>query len=287
MRSPLFVAGVAFASLGLVSTAAAQSQPEPSLQAQAAESSTPALSGGALFGVAFTDISGEFGVSAGSADDPDMQLVSATKAPVTTQGLSLGAYLSAQLAPRWGVRAELRYSQRGARASRELSSFGGSEEDFEIPYDITFDLAYLELPLLVTYAIPYANGFTPYLFAGPDLALLLTADVDVEVSLPARDPMDPSVITLEQSTATEDVSELIAGFDVGATLGAGMKFPLSRGHFILDARATLAITQTAGGGQVDITIPTGADSMSGDLAVALQPRNMRHRLFMLTAGYEF
>lgn len=240
------------------------------------------LTGGAIAGLGLADMGGEV-----EADVFGMQT---SPSPQVLEGLSAGGFVALQLHARWGARIELRYTRRGASAAQaaDFAAPGddmsggdmmGQDEAPAIPYAFDFQLAYLELPLLATCTIPYDGRLVPYVFAGPDLGLLLSAEVAGDV--PMIDDQGNVQVddqgNLRTVRAEKDVKDGVSSFDVGVTLGAGMKFPLGRGRLVLDARYTLGILEAADGGEIALV----------ENLVTLSPRNLRHRVLSLSAAYEF
>lgn len=245
--------------------AGAWAEPSGSLESRHAPGRV--VSGGPVAGVGFADMGGEVDVVIPG-------LVSATKAPRATERWSAGGHLDLRLGERWGARVELRYAERGATATGG-GGFGGADG---IPYALDFRIAYLELPVLATYAIEYDGGFTPYVFAGPDLALRLSGEVEAELPRPGAGD------SLATTTISQDVSDSLARFDAGVTAGAGMKFPLDWGRLVLDLRYTASITQTADDGVLRLMVD--GDGQDQGLVIELMPRALRHRVLAVTAALE-
>lgn len=250
------------------SMVAASAWAEPSSGVESRHAPGRVLSGGPVAGVGFADMGGEVDVVIPG-------LVSATKAPRVAERWSAGAYLGVRLGERWGARVELRYAERGATATGGGGGFGGGAG---IPYVLDFRIAYLELPALATYAIEYDGGFTPYVFAGPDLALRLSGEVEAELPQPGSDG------SFTTTTISQDVSDSLARFDAGVTLGAGMKFPLDWGRLVLDLRYTASITRTADDGVLRLMVD-GAGQGPGT-SIELVPHGLRHRVLAVTAALE-
>lgn len=240
----------------------------------------PRVTAGVVAGLGLADMSGEVQVDAlGMQSSPS---------PQVHEGLSAGAYAALQLDARWGVRLELRYTQRGASAVQApaLEMPGDMPGDeppddgaFALPYEFDLRLAYLELPLLATFTIPYDGRLAPYFFAGPDLGLLLSAEVSGAVPVldgEGNPQLDDEGLPVT-AEVSRDVEDGVGSFDLGITFGAGMKFPLARGRMVLDARYTLGVIEAADGGTIALI----------DNVITLSPRSMRHRVLSLSAAYEF
>ncbi len=205
--------------------------------------------------------------SLGGHADLDLLGTPLSASPEATERLSIGAEMALRLTPRWGLQVELSYATRGASSAQVLGGFGSSSGGYSLDYD----LRYLELPLLVTFTLPYDGRVTQYLFAGPDLGLLLSSEISGDGYVTDPDTGEVS----QQFASTEDIASDTAGFDVGVTVGAGVKLPLRRGRLVLSARYAISLRTAVEDNQ--LTISQG---------VTLNSRDLRHRALMLTAGYE-
>ncbi len=84
--------------------------------------------------------------------------------------LAGGGGLSVELLPMLSVRAELRYTIQGGRMRGTVDGAIGGEPT-AIPVEGTFDLTYLEIPLLAVVGFDLVNGHRLELGAGPGLGL--------------------------------------------------------------------------------------------------------------------
>jgi hypothetical protein len=227
------------------------------------------LSGGVVAGIGLADMSG--------AVDARVLGMASSPSPQILEGLSAGGFLTLQLDQRWGARVALRYSQRGASVVQAPRGMSG-DEPAAIPYAFDLRLAYLEVPLVATFTIPYDGRLVPFFFAGADLGFLLSAEVagDVPVIDADGNVQRNAQGNPETVRVSRDVKEGVSRFDVGVTLGAGMKFPLARGRLVLDARYSLGILAAADGGEIALV----------EGLVTLEPRGLRHRVLSLSAAYE-
>ncbi|WP_428262052.1 porin family protein [Haliangium sp.] len=216
-------------------------------------------SGGVVAGVGFNDMLGDV--------DADVYGTMVAPSPEAAEGISAGGFLTVQFTPQWGARAEVRYSERGATAGQSAGGFGGAGGG----YAFDFTLAYVEVPILLTYSLAYDDSFVPFVFAGPDLALLISSEVTGSGS-----QTDDMGAVLYAFDATKDVEEATSSYDFGATVGAGMKFPLPSGKLVLDARYSIGFTEAVGEGETELVEN-----------VRLLPHGLRHHGLSLSAAYEF
>lgn len=93
--------------------------------------------------------------------------------------------------------------------------------------DDGYTLNYLDLNILFKYTIPTEGNFAPYLFAGPYLGMLLSAE--------APDPKSGKIV---------DAKDDMKSMDMGAMLGAGFDYKLEAGGCILmDVRYAMGLTE--------------------------------------------
>lgn len=78
--------------------------------------------------------------------------------------LAGGGGLSFEVLPMFSIRAELRYTNQGGRIK-------GTVGTASVPVEATFDLTYLEIPVLAVVGIDLMNGHRLELGAGPGLGL--------------------------------------------------------------------------------------------------------------------
>jgi hypothetical protein len=125
-------------------------------------------------------------------------------------GLVLGGFVSWPMSSRLAIQPEGLFSQKGAN---------GSDEGV----DGWIHLDYLEVPVLVQYALSESSSRTFNVFGGPSLGFNIKAKAGADVG-------DESV--------DEDISEDIEKFDFGVVFGAGVNF----GRFTVDGRYTFGLS---------------------------------------------
>jgi len=216
------------------------------------------VTGAVRLGANFAHMSGDA--------DVDLFGTPLSHSPEAAERLCVGGSLVLGFTPRWGARIDALYAVKGGSASQLLGGMGESTG----AYTFDYDMRYLQLPLLATFTFPYDGEFVPHLFAGPELAFLLSSEVDGEGSF-----TDENAETQEFSDAL-DISDDTATFDLAITVGAGIKMPLARGRLVLDVRYAVSLTKAVASAE---TVPYQG--------ITLRSRNLRHRAMVLTAGYEF
>lgn len=124
-----------------------------------------------------------------------------------------GAVAEIGISDMFSVLVEPRYVQKGptieASVSLPDSLFGSTQS---LGFTARMKLAYLEVPLSLKATFGSGN-FTPYIFAGPNFAYLLSADEELEIF---------------GVKASQNIKEGIEKFEVGLHLGAGVQYRLAK-----------------------------------------------------------
>ena len=130
-------------------------------------------------------------------------------------GPVFGAFAEYEVVPSVALGVEALYVMKGATfISQRTDQFEPLRE-----VEVHLRLHYIEVPALVRLSLPLRNGFTPYVIAGPTVALAVRGKVDDE-----------------DIDAHADVSDDLERFDVGVTGGVGARFGAGRTRFGLEAR---------------------------------------------------
>ena len=138
--------------------------------------------------------------------DPDAEADLGTRV-----GLVVGGFVSMPLGARLSLQPEVLFSQKGQTA-----------EGMGVTAKIKLD--YLEVPVLVTYALSRSAGRGFYILAGPSIAFKLSAEASATFG--------------DQEVDDDDIGDEIEDFDFGVVFGAGMDF----GRLTVDGRYTLGFT---------------------------------------------
>ncbi len=123
-------------------------------------------------------------------------------------GLVAGAFARIPVTPMLSVQPEILYSQRGVKQSIE-------ENDLGIEGSFTTEIDYIEVPLMLRYAIPAtATGLEIGLEAGPSFGYRLNAGVS------CSGDFEDAGCELDEE-AEDEISTFDVGAAVGASVGAG------------------------------------------------------------------
>ena len=100
---------------------------------------------------------------------------------------------------------------------------------------ITLEMNYLEIPILVKYALPVEWAVKPHIFAGPSLGIKIGDDLKAS--------------SKGQSTSIPESVADLKDYEFGFALGVGLDYSLGTSGLInLDIRYAPALTGAFGGG---------------------------------------
>lgn len=119
-----------------------------------------------------------------------------------------GLYAVFNLSTNFAIQVEALYSMKGAKAS--------VPDDWEV----TAKVDYLEIPILARYVLTTSGSVRPFLFAGPSLAMKLSAKVE------AVDDGVPYSGDLEGAKSTDMGVAFGGGMEIGKNLRADVRYTL-------------------------------------------------------------
>lgn len=181
-----------------------------------------------------------------------------------------GAYINYQSRERLSFQAEILYVPKGLNQTYEIQR--GPNTIF---YDRFTRLDYLEVPLLIKFALPSRRILNWYATAGIAPAYLLSSR---RLTVPATRTSEQPFLEELQSNGfpLNKISESIVAkrFALGALIGGGLDVNLGKNWFIqLDGRYTRGLT----------TIRRESSPISAENA----PVRTRTYSFMISVGYQF
>jgi len=131
-------------------------------------------------------------------------------------GFCAGGFISFKVANIVAIQPEVLYTQKGAKW-----------EIVGMTWKDTYNLNYLEIPVLLKVIMPIQGMIKPHLFVGPYFAYNLTAKTKTEHNGYSEEI---------------DVDEEVKDSDFGAVFGGGIDFGLPAGKIVFDARYSLGLT---------------------------------------------
>lgn len=125
-------------------------------------------------------------------------------------GLSIGGFATFHVTNEFGIEPELLFTQRGAKESSDGS-------------DVTVKLDYIDIPVLARYDLHLQNSTVrPFFLAGPTFSFQVSCDAE-ESGEGGSISASCDALNNEEEGGFSKKS-----FDTGATLGAGIGFPVDK-----------------------------------------------------------
>ncbi len=151
-------------------------------------------------------------------------------------GLLLGGILEIGVSDIVLLRAEPMYVQNGARMDISLGTWPESGDQ---SMKAIYKLEYLEIPVHVKWQIG-AAAVRPYVFAGPNLGVLLAATLEEEIPPPAVP--EPEY----RESGTRDIQDRFASTNFAVDFGAGVTYDVAVDiQLIMDVRYSLGLSNIA------------------------------------------
>lgn len=169
---------------------------------------------GFKLGPSFATLSGVEDALGDEVDAPGVSVSSTTRS-----GLAAGAFYRLGFGPA-SLQAELMYVQKGGGVEGTDPDFGTGE--------LTLELDYVEIPVLLRLAIPAGMLLRPYVYGGPAVAF--------EVGCQARITFDGLSIS---GDCDDDFDRRTV--DVGMMFGGGVGLPVGVGRILLEARYNVGL----------------------------------------------
>jgi len=131
-------------------------------------------------------------------------------------GSSFGARVLFPLSPSFSLESGLTYSMKGTKIEWEgiVEDQTGNEYDGE--EITTYKLTYLTIPIMARFYPAPEGSVRPYLKAGPEVGLKLSAKYDYELNVEGDEV---------ESEEGEDLDD-VKGLDLGLGLGGGVEMPI-------------------------------------------------------------
>ena len=184
------------------------------------------------------------------------------------RGLAAGVFLTLPITRRFCLQQEVLYVQKGSRQQVGVDIF-----DIPTVLDVSYDMDYLEIPLLLRYQWRIDRGLDIYSLAGFGFAL------KVHDRYRLSGEVSDGVETIPL-TADSDMSEVDL-FDFMFAFGLGVELPVGSRWFQFEYRYDLSLQQ--------LPLPTYADVPLGDETVRVDndPVPLRNQCHMLLVGIRF
>jgi hypothetical protein len=184
------------------------------------------------------------------------------------RGVTFGAFLYLPVTPRFGLQQEVLYIQKGSR--QEIGV-----EIFEIPtvLDVTYDLDYIEIPLMLRYHWLIERAVDIYTLGGFSFGLKINDRYQLSGEVDDGNEVVPIY-------ADSDMSE-VDMFDFTFTYGIGFEFFAGSNRLLVEYRFDLSIEA--------LPLPTYAYVPFGDEEVLIdnEPVPLRNQCHLIMVGIRF
>lgn len=146
-------------------------------------------------------------------------------------GAVFGAFLSYPLTEKISLQPEFLYSQAGCKRDFDIEI---EEEDVTGTVATTASVNYLEIPVLLNYALMGNQVSSPFICGGLSLGLKSSADYEMDVHIDSYEgPWD--------STFTYDVGDYVKGTNFSLVIGGGYALRQPQFSLLVEARYTMGL----------------------------------------------
>jgi hypothetical protein len=183
-------------------------------------------------------------------------------------GFAVGAFLYLPVTPRFGLQQEVFYSQKGSR-----QDIGVDILDIPTILDVTYDMDYIEIPVLTRFTWAIWGGNSVYSLAGT----VLSFKVRDRYTLTGEIDDGDQVVPLE---ADADMSE-VEMFDYSFLFGFGLEHSFFSRIFLLEYRFTIGWNQ--------LQMPTYCYVPFGDERILIdnEPVPLKNQNHQIVVGIRF
>jgi hypothetical protein len=184
------------------------------------------------------------------------------------RGVTAGIFLLLPVTPRFGIQQEVIYIQKGSRQEIGVDVF-----DIPTTLDVTYDMDYIEIPLLLRFHWLIDRGVDIYTLGGFSFALKVHDHYQLSGEVDDGNEVVPIY-------ADSDMSE-VDMFDFTFTYGVGLEFPVADNRFLVEYRFDLSVEA--------LLLPTYAYVPFGDEEVLVdnEPVPLRNQCHLLMLGIRF
>ncbi len=184
------------------------------------------------------------------------------------QGFAGGVFITLPVTRRFLLQQEVLYVQKGSRQDIGV-------EIFDIPtvLSVSYDMDYVEIPILTRYYWLLDRGVDVYSLAG--FAFAIKVDDHYQLSGEVSDGEETIPVA-----ADSDMSEVDL-FDFAFTFGVGVEFPVGSRHLLVEYRFDLGLHQ--------LPLPTYAYVPFGEdeILVDNEPVPLRNQAHLIMMGIRF
>jgi hypothetical protein len=162
---------------------------------------------------------------------------------------SIGGFFQYNINPMFAIQLNALYNMKGTTVETELSTTFQDTIDINGTVEQEIKLAYLSFPLLGILSFGNPAGIRPYLLAGPELSILLSAEAKTKAVVTARISGYSQTF---RDTEKDDIKDECESLEWAFNLGGGVEFPLSTMKAFIDARYGLGMSTVNKEGDEDL-----------------------------------
>lgn len=184
------------------------------------------------------------------------------------QGFGGGAFLILPVTERFGIQQEVLYVQKGSR-----QTIGAEVLTIPVSMDVTYDMDYIEIPVLLRYHWLTTSKISLYSLAG--FAFGLKVDDRYTLDAVLDDGVDQVPIHADSDMSEVDI------FDFVFSYGLGLEFAVGSNWLLLEYRFDLSLEA--------LPMPTYAYVPFGDEEILVEndPVPLRNQAHLLMIGLRF
>lgn len=161
----------------------------------------------------------------------------------------IGGFLEYRLNPMFALQLNALYSMKGVFVKTEFSTTVSDSILIDGTLEQTLKFGYFSFPLLAKLSFGNPTGIRPYLLAGPEIGILLTAEAKTKSKIQATVSNESYTF---RDIQKENIKDECKSLEFSFNLGGGMEFPLGYMNGFIDARYGLGMSQVNEEGEEDL-----------------------------------
>lgn len=162
---------------------------------------------------------------------------------------AMGGFLEYHLNPMFALQLNALYNMKGVFVETEFETTVSDSILINGSLEQTLKFSYFSFPLFAKLSFGNPSGIRPYLLAGPEISILLFAEVKTKSKICAT-VSDESYTFYD--IQKENIKDECKSLEFSFNLGGGMEFPLGYMKGFIDARYGLGMSQVNEEGDEDL-----------------------------------
>jgi len=163
-----------------------------------------------------------------------------------------GGFAEFWVSPMFAIQANALYSMKGAKAKADIDetiNFQGFTIDINGSAEQTIKLSYLSFPIMGKIAFGENGAVKPYILAGPEIGILLSAKLQNSVDITGSANGVSETVSASDEMDIKDEAESL---EFALNFGGGVIIPLGSTELFIDGRYGLGLTKVNKEGDVDL-----------------------------------